>query len=94
METRLKMSNFQRGKSISKETREKISKSSKGKSKGYYQRTGKAILQFDLEDNFIKEWEKIKDASELLKILHSSIINCLQQRSKSAGNFIWKYKEI
>lgn len=94
IETRLKMSKFQKGKKVSKETRSRISKSSKGKNKRYHQRQGKTILQFDLDGNFIKEWNKIKDVYELYKISSSSIINCLQQRSKSSGNFIWKYKEV
>lgn len=51
------------------------------------------IMQFNKQNNFIKEWESIKHASESLKINRSTISLCLRERISHAGNFIWKYKE-
>lgn len=50
------------------------------------------ILQFDLNDNFIKEWSSQTEASENLKLRKTAINNVLNNRSKTAGGFIWKYK--
>lgn len=52
----------------------------------------KPVLQYDLEDNLIKEWPSISDAQESLKIYHIGLV-CKGKR-KSAGGFIWKFKNI
>jgi hypothetical protein len=64
---------------------------SKGKY-GVYKK-GKTILQYNLKGDFIKEWESIKLSSKTLNIPRSSISSNLNQRYKSAGGYIWKYKE-
>jgi len=45
------------------------------------------ILQYDLNGNFIKKWEKASEAYEISK----GIFNCLKNKSKFSGGFIWKY---
>jgi hypothetical protein len=50
------------------------------------------ILQFDKNDNFIKEWESCSIAANVLNLNKTSINSCLKQRTKSSGNFKWKYK--
>jgi len=54
----------------------------------------KTILQFDIDGNYIREFESIKEASELLCIDASSITHHLKgtRHKKQAGGFIWKYK--
>lgn len=54
----------------------------------------KPILQFDLDGNYIREFESIKEASELLGIDASSITHHLKgtRHKKQAGGSIWKYK--
>lgn len=47
----------------------------------------KAVLQYDKQGNFIKEWECVADTN--LKHIYEV---CNGQR-KSAGGFIWAYKE-
>jgi group I intron endonuclease len=64
---------------------------SKGKY-GVYKK-GKTILQYNLKGDFIKEWESIKLSSKTLNIPRSSISSNLNQRYKSAGGYIWKYKK-
>jgi len=51
----------------------------------------KAILQYDMNLNFIKEWPSIVDAEETLGI--STIYKCASGERRSAGGFLWRYKE-
>jgi hypothetical protein len=52
----------------------------------------KPILQYDLDENFIREWDSIKQASDILKINRENIGSVLRNITKTAGNFKWKYK--
>jgi len=58
----------------------------------YWKNNFTPINQYDLVDNFIKEWSSILEASISLNIKKASICNTLKKRAKSAGGFIWKYK--
>ena len=51
----------------------------------------KKILQSTLDDNMIKTYSNTKQASIETKILRTSIVNCLQNRTKTAGGYKWKY---
>lgn len=50
----------------------------------------KKIIQCDLEGNYIKTWNSIKQASEVLNISNTSISKCLNNKRNKAGNYIWK----
>ena len=50
----------------------------------------KPILQYDLDGNFIREWECAYDVG---KEVNKGINRCLKGRRKTAYGFIWKYKE-
>lgn len=52
----------------------------------------KTILQFDLNNNFIKEWSSIVEIKRVLNIGH--IVKCCKGERKQSGGFIWKYKNI
>jgi len=52
----------------------------------------KAILQYSIEGVFIKEWPSGKDVMKELKIKSDSIGLCARGKQKTAGGFIWKYK--
>ena len=56
------------------------------------QSKNKPILQYDLENNFIKEWSSIKEASNILKINGSRICGYCKGKFSNAGGFKWKYK--
>ena len=56
-----------------------------------HKRESKAVLQYDLDNNFIKRWESIANAEKELKIPHCNIVACLKGRRKYAGKYIWKY---
>lgn len=58
--------------------------------KGYlYVSLSKKINQYDLEGNFIRTWNSIKEACEELKNTH--IRDVLKGRRKSALKSYWKY---
>jgi group I intron endonuclease len=86
--------------SNNKERNKKISESHKGKShprtQEWSNKIGKSnkkpILQFDLKDVFIKEWESAKDAALFMGINPSPITACCKKKQKTCYNFKWKYK--
>jgi hypothetical protein len=51
------------------------------------------IKQYDLEGNFIKEFNSIVEASNELKTSESNIRGVLLNKRKTAAGFIWKYLE-
>ena len=53
----------------------------------------KPILQYSKSGEFIREWQGSREAERILGIANSNIIACCKGRYKSAGGFIWKYKE-
>ena len=60
----------------------------------------KAVLQYDLEGNLIKEFKSASEASRILKISRSNICNVCNHRKNQKGyeyktykNYIWKWKK-
>ena len=51
-----------------------------------------SIIQYDLEENFIKEWGSQKEAAYVLNISYQGINNCVLGKTKSSNGFIWKKK--
>ena len=51
----------------------------------------KKIYQLDKENNILKEFSSLKEASEELSIIRSNISLCLSGKKKSAGGFHWQY---
>lgn len=100
-EIKEKISKSKKGKNPSNETKEKMSKShmgiknpfyGKNHSEEYLLRKRKPILQLDINDNFIKEWASITEASNHLNIKISGISFVLTGKYKSSGGFKFKYK--
>jgi hypothetical protein len=50
------------------------------------------IIQFDLNLNFIKEYQSIQKASKYLNKKPSAICECCKGKRKTAYGYIWKYK--
>lgn len=59
-------------------------------------RYGKKILQYDLEDNLINEYNSIREASEKTGIDRKSISNCARciKNYNTAGGFKFKIKDL
>lgn len=51
------------------------------------------IEQYDLNGNFIRTWDTIKQAADELKTNTANIIACCQGKYKKSHGFIWRYKE-
>jgi len=54
----------------------------------------KITIQYDLDGNFIKEWDSVKQASQELNIRKQNISACCRGINKTSGGFIWKFKTI
>lgn len=55
-----------------------------------YKNRSEKVKQYDLENNFIKEWSSSREASKTLNISETAISNCVNSISKKAGGYIWK----
>ena len=92
------------------EVRQRISEKNKGRARPFTEehqhnmliakrKQAKPLLMFDLNDNFIKEWESKGQAAEWIKEttgktsnITSQIKDCILGRQKTAFKFKWKYK--
>ena len=52
-----------------------------------------AVLQYDFDGNFIAEYPSSKEASEAAGVDRSLISKCCRGQRRTAGGFVWKYKE-
>ena len=53
----------------------------------------KKIIQLDLNENFIKKWNCIRDVEKEIGIDHRQICDCLLKKQKTCHGFKWKYEE-
>ena len=79
-ETRKKLSESLMGHDCLPETRKKIADKNSIK-----------ILQYDLDNNFIKKWDSTQQVARTLKISAGNICMCLKNKRNSASGFVWKY---
>lgn len=56
----------------------------------------KVVIQYDMNNNFIKEWPSTREVERILNIDRATISSCCNQKRgyKSAGGFKWRYKAI
>ena len=103
---RKKMSKSRKGHSMyTEEWREKISKANKGKPKpkDFKEKVSKwtkgnthrrlEILQYDLDNNFIKKWDSIKQAADFLGKQGAAIVETCKRKRNQAYNYIWRYAQ-
>ena len=55
---------------------------------------GVKINQYSINNLFINSWNNIAEISDKLKISRTSINNCLNDRSKTAGGYIWRHADV
>lgn len=53
----------------------------------------KAVLQYSLSGEFLAEFPGVIEAGEKCNIWKGGISTCLKGKQKTAGGYIWKYKE-
>lgn len=94
---------FWKGKNRNSETIEKIRKSKigikqneewkrkKAAKKGVNHPLATKIFQYDLQGNFIKEYNLVKEAAEANGLKLNNVSACLRGKSKTSGGYIWKY---
>jgi len=87
----LKRTPWNKNKRISPEHKQKISNTLKNSES--FQKKKKKIFQFDLDGNFIKEWNSISEASSILNISNGHISQCCNNKRKQAGGYMWKFIE-
>lgn len=51
----------------------------------------KKVCQYDLNNNFIKEWNSSKEAGEALNIRPANINQAANGQKKTAAGYIWRY---
>lgn len=49
------------------------------------------VKQYDLKNNLIKEYISSREASKILNISETSISNCINGYSKTAGGYVWTH---
>ena len=103
-QTKELLAKLKKGTHLSYETRQKISEKNKGKI-GYWRGKKrsdedikkairfKKVNQYDLDHNFIKLWNSIKEASLTLNINLNSIIRVCKGTRHKAGNYYWEYAD-
>ena len=79
--------NFNYGKHFSEEHKFKLSMSNKNPQI-------KPVYQYDLDDNFIKEYDSILFASKENNINKTNIGKCCRGLNNKAGNYKWKFKYL
>ena len=87
------------GRKLSEETKLKISMTKKGVKSSIESiakrsiKLKKPVLQYDKNMQYITEYSSIKEANIVLGIAYQHIGACCRGERKSAGGFIWKFKE-
>lgn len=59
--------------------------------KGKNSTSSKKVMQYDLNGNFIKEWDCTMDIQRELKYANQNISACCRGEYKNAYGFIWRY---
>lgn len=52
----------------------------------------KAVNQYDLDGNFLKQWNSMSEASSFLKVTVTGISDCCRGKWRTSGGYIWKYE--
>ncbi len=83
------------GRVVSDNTKALMSKAKKGKTPKnldlLIKSRAKPILQYNLNGEFIKEWESVNIVKEQLKINNINLV--VKKLRNSAGGYIWRYKD-
>lgn len=56
-------------------------------------KVSKAVFQFDKDGRFVKEWSSMTAAANKLEIPLSCISICAHHKTKTAGNYIWRFAD-
>lgn len=76
----------------SEETKLKIKKSLTGRKITWEQKRNKFVLQYDLQNNFIKEYKSANQADREMGGKGQNVADCCNNKQKTAYGFKWKWK--
>ena len=85
-----KIGNNKKGKSISEEHRQNIIANHKSKNPKH----NKAVDVFNMNNEYLRSFDSIKEASDTLNIPSPSICECARGKIKSAKKHRFKYKQV
>ena len=54
----------------------------------------KSVIQYTRDMEFVSSWDSIADAERTLKISGNNICSCCAGRLRTAGGYVWRYKEV
>lgn len=89
-ETRIKISTKLRGRKIPEDV---LLKTNEARPRGTNHFKSRCVVQLNKDGSFVREWGYIQLASKTLNISGSHISSCCNNKRRSAGGFVWKYKE-
>lgn len=95
-EIKEKISKAHLNKKISEETRKKLRIQKIGNKNPMYGKKPsncRKVLQYDMNENFIKLWNDIHEVEKELGLHHANIIKVCKGERKKCGNYRWKYYE-
>lgn len=85
-ETKAKISNSLKGKKLPEKSLEKLKKIIREK-------IAKCIVQLDLNNNFIREWDCISDAAKSINVDTTNIVANLKKKTKTCRSYVFIYKD-
>jgi len=85
---------YTKGIKRSQDFKDKISKSLIGNKRrlGLTPINTTPVIQYDVNMNFIKEWDKFSDLKKTFGYNHSNLIKCCKGEIKKSYGYIWRYK--
>ena len=98
-ETKERMREARKSIEITDEQRQYISKRVSGENNPMYGIKGekhpraRRIIQYDLNNNFIRYWDYIRQAAKELNIGESNITACCRGKIKHCYGFVWRYAD-
>lgn len=99
-EVKLKLREVLKGRVISLEHRKKISEANSGINHPNYGKYGKdnycskPVLQYDLDGNFIKEWESLVEVTKIIQNAYTTSLSAAAKgKIKYSAGFQWRYKK-
>ena len=75
--------------------KEKIDKLENTGFNGMVNRKKKKVYQYDLNGNFIREWESTREIQRVLNLSRGSLSDCCRgvKHRHTLGGYIWKYEK-
>jgi hypothetical protein len=60
--------------------------------KGVFIKERKRVEKYTIDGKFVKEYESINQGAKENNISSVNLVNHLKKKQKTAGGFLWKYK--